>query len=187
MSRSSRATTTSAADESESGAAASAPSTIDRWPFPPGIWKDPRCLVAFGFGAGAASRAPGTVGTLIGVALYVAIAPLPPPWYVAIVTVLFVVGIWVCAHTERKLGIHDHPGIVWDEIVGYLVTMFLAPAGWLPMLGGFLLFRLFDIWKPFPIRALERRVRGGLGTMLDDVLAGLYGLAALQLAVYLLS
>jgi phosphatidylglycerophosphatase A len=178
--------TTSRGDEPEFGAAAPAPSTVDRWPFPPGIWKDPRCVLAFGFGAGAASRAPGTVGTLIGVPLYVGIATLPPAWYVAIVTALFMIGVWVCAHTERKVGTHDHPGIVWDEIVGYLVTMFLAPAGWLPVLGGFLLFRLFDIWKPFPIRLLERRIHGGLGTMLDDVLAGFYSLAVLQLSAYLL-
>lgn len=185
MSRSSRAMTTSPAGERESGAAP--PSTIDRWPFPPGIWRDPRCVLAFGFGAGAASRAPGTVGTLMAVPLYVAMAALPAAWYAAIVAALFVIGIWVCAHTEHRLGTHDHPGIVWDEIVGYLVTMFLAPVGWVSVLGGFLLFRLFDIWKPFPIRVLERRIRGGLGTMLDDVLAGLYGFAALQLGAHLLS
>ena len=168
--------TTSPADERESDVAA--PSTVDRWPFPPGIWKDPRCVVAFGFGAGAASRAPGTVGTLMGV---------PALVYLGIVAAFLIIGIWICAHTERKLGMHDHPGIVWDEIVGYLVTMFLAPVGWLSVLGGFVLFRLFDIWKPFPIGLLERRIRGGLGTMLDDVLAGLYGFAALQLGIYLLS
>lgn len=121
------------------------------------------------------------------VPLYVAMAALSAAWYAAIVAALFVIGIWVCAHTERRLGTHDHPGIVWDEIVGYLVTMFLAPVGWVSVLGGFLLFRLFDIWKPFPIRVLERRIRGGFGTMLDDVLAGLYGFAALQLGAHLLS
>lgn len=177
--------TTSPADERESDVAAL--STVDRWPFPPGIWKDPRCVMAFGFGAGAASRAPGTVGTLMAVPLYLAMATLPALVYLGIVATFLIIGIWICAHTERKLGMHDHPGIVWDEIVGYLVTMFLAPVGWLSILGGFVLFRLFDIWKPFPIGMLERRIRGGLGTMLDDVLAGLYGFAALQLGIYLLS
>jgi phosphatidylglycerophosphatase A len=186
MSRSSGAMTTSPGDEPESGATEPVLSTVDRWPFPPGIWKDPRCLLAFGFGAGAASRAPGTVGTVVGIPLYVAMAGLPAAWYVVIVIALFVTGVWVCAHAERKLGTHDHPGIVWDEIVGYLVTLFLAPLHWSSILGGFVLFRLFDIWKPFPIRALERRIPGGLGTMLDDVLAGLYGFAALQLSAYLL-
>jgi len=89
----------------------------------------------------------------------------------------------MCRHAERQFAIYDHPAVVWDEIVGYLVTMFpmfLVPVHWVWVVVGFGLFRLFDIWKPFPIRHLEHRVRGGLGTMLDDVVAGLYAWLVLQ-------
>lgn len=137
-------------------------------------------FLAFGFGAGRMPLAPGTFGTLAAVPLYLVLMGAPPLTYVVMVLGLFAVGVWLCRETERDLGVHDHPGIVWDEIVGYLITMFMAPAGWPWVVAGFLLFRLFDIWKPFPIRQIERRIRGGLGNMLDDALAGLYAWAALQ-------
>jgi phosphatidylglycerophosphatase A len=139
-------------------------------------------LAACGFGAGAAPVAPGTFGTLVAVPLYLVLAPLGAWAYAAAVGVLFVVGIALCAAAEEDLGVHDHPSIVWDEITGFLVTMFLAPPGWGWIVAGFLLFRLFDVWKPWPIRAVERRVRGGLGSMLDDLLAGFAACGALQLA-----
>lgn len=137
-------------------------------------------FLAFGFGAGRMPLAPGTFGTLAAVPLYLLLMGAPPPVYAVVVLGLFAGGVWLCRETERDLGVHDHPGIVWDEIVGYLITMFMAPAGWPWVVAGFLLFRLFDIWKPFPIRQIERRIRGGLGNMLDDALAGLYAWAALQ-------
>jgi phosphatidylglycerophosphatase A len=102
-----------------------------------------------------------------------------------VLAAMFAFGVWLCSVTEQDLGVHDHPGIVWDEIVGYLITMFMAPAGWVWMAAGFLLFRLFDIWKPFPIRQIEHRVRGGFGNMLDDALAALYAWLALQAVVRL--
>jgi phosphatidylglycerophosphatase A len=142
-------------------------------------------FLAFGFGAGKAPVAPGTFGTLVGIAAYLLLQPLSALSYAVTVLVLFALGVWLCQVTERDLGVHDHPGIVWDEIVGYLITMFMAPAGWVWIVAGFLLFRLFDIWKPVPIRQLERRIQGGFGNMLDDALAGLYSLAALQGMVYL--
>jgi phosphatidylglycerophosphatase A len=142
-------------------------------------------FLAFGFGAGKAPVAPGTFGTLVGIAAYLLLQPLSALSYAVTVLALFVLGVWLCQVTERDLGVHDHPGIVWDEIVGYLITMFMAPAGWAWIVAGFFLFRLFDIWKPFPIRQLERRIQGGFGNMLDDALAGLYSLAALQGMVYL--
>jgi len=80
----------------------------------------------------------------------------------------------------------DHPGIVWDEIVGYLITMFLAPKGWLWIILGFILFRLFDIFKPFPISWFDQRISGGLGIMADDWLAGLFGWFVLQVFAMLL-
>ncbi len=148
-------------------------------------------LLAQGGGVGRVPVAPGTAGTLLAVPLYLALtaaaaaAGLSPYGYAAVVLALAAAGVWLCGVAERELGTHDHPSVVWDEIVGYLVTMWLAPPGWGWVVIGFVLFRLFDIWKPFPIGALERRVRGGLGTMLDDILAGLYGFAVLQLLSHL--
>jgi phosphatidylglycerophosphatase A len=142
-------------------------------------------FLAFGFGTGRSPVAPGTFGTLVGIPAYLLLQPFAIYIYVAVVAGLFGVGVWLCQVTERDLGVHDHPGIVWDEIVGYLITMFMAPAGWEWVVLGFLLFRLFDIWKPFPIRQIERRVRGGFGNMLDDALAAAYAWVMLQVAVWL--
>ena len=143
-------------------------------------------FAAFGFGAGKAPVAPGTSGTLVAVPIYLLLRETGTLVYAMVVVVMFVFGVWFSEITERDFGKKDMPGIVWDEIVGYLVAMFAAPAGWEWTLAGFALFRLFDIWKPFPIRTLERRVAGGFGVMLDDVLAGIYALVALQSAWLLL-
>ncbi len=142
-------------------------------------------FLAFGFGAGKLPRAPGTFGTLVGIPVYLLLQPLSAPAYAIIVLALFAFGVWLCHETEKDLGVHDHPGIVWDEIVGYLITMFMAPVGWIWIVTGFLLFRLFDIWKPFPIRQIERRIRGGFGNMLDDALAAIYAWFVLQAVVRL--
>ena len=142
-------------------------------------------FLAFGFGSGKSSVAPGTFGTLVGIPAYLLLQPLATYIYVAVVAAMFGVGVWLCHVTEQDLGVHDHPGIVWDEIVGYLITMFMAPAGWVWMSAGFLLFRLFDIWKPFPIRQIERRIQGGFGNMLDDALAAVYAWVVLQAVVRL--
>ncbi|MEN8176241.1 MAG: phosphatidylglycerophosphatase A [Pseudomonadota bacterium] len=146
--------------------------------------RNPLHLLAFGLGAGLSPRAPGTFGTLVAVPLFLLMADLPLPVYLLLVVILFALGIPLCTRVSRDLGVHDHSGIVWDEIVGFLVTMTAAPAGWGSLVFGFLLFRLFDIWKPWPINALDRGVGGGLGIMLDDLLAGLYAAACLQLGVY---
>jgi len=106
--------------------------------------------------------------------------------YLACVAVAFIAGIGICAHAARRLGVHDHAGIVWDEIAGYLVTMIAAPTGWVWVVAGFVLFRLFDIAKPWPIRWLDRQVHGGLGIMLDDLLAGVFAALVLQGLVYFL-
>lgn len=172
---------------SDRGSRPATDAAVDHYPFPPKIWKDPRCIIAFGFGVGTAPYAPGTFGTLVAVPLYWLLAPLTAPWYLGAVAILFAIGVWICGYVERVLGTHDHPGIVWDEIVGYLIAMFLAPAGWLWVAIGFGLFRLFDIWKPFPIRLIERRLRGGIGTMLDDAIAGLYAWASLHALLYAVS
>ena len=145
----------------------------------------PRRLVHFlaqGFGAGRIPFAPGTFGTLVAVPIYLLLSDFAPGVYAVVVAALFALGAWLAGITGRDLGQHDHPSIVCDEIVGYLVAMFLAPAGWAWMLAGFLLFRLFDIWKPYPIRAADQRLQNGLGCMLDDALAGIYALLVMQLA-----
>jgi len=128
--------------------------------------------IAFGLGSGLIPRAPGTFGTLAAIPLYWLLSPLSAGPYLGVVTVLFGLGIWACGRTARDLGGEDPAAIVWDEVVGYLVAMTFAPAGWPWVLAGFVLFRVLDIWKPWPIRWLDRRVHGGLGIMLDDLAAG---------------
>jgi phosphatidylglycerophosphatase A len=147
---------------------------------PASIWRNPIHFLAFGFGSGAMPVAPGTFGTLAAVPIYWFMQPLSLWAYLAVVLAVCVVGVWLCDVTSRDLGVHDHGGIVWDEIAGYLITMIAAPSGWQWMLVGFVLFRIFDIIKPWPIGWADRRVQGGLGIMLDDVLAAVYALAILQ-------
>ncbi len=153
---------------------------------PSTVWRNPVHFLACGFGSGAAPVAPGTFGTLAAIPIYWLMQPLALWIYVAVTTLLFLVGIVLCGATARDFGVHDHGGIVWDEIVGYLVTMVAAPPGWLWIMVGFLLFRLFDILKPWPIRTLDRRVQGGLGIMVDDVLAGVCAAVVLN-AIAMLS
>jgi phosphatidylglycerophosphatase A len=153
---------------------------------PSSIWYKPLQLLAFGLGSGASPYAPGTAGTLLAIPLYLLLAQLPAWQYLAITLLLFIFGCWLCDRVARDIDVHDHPGIVFDEIVGYLVTMFLVPTGWWWLAAGFAVFRLFDILKPWPIRWLDRHVQGGLGIMLDDLLAGVYGALLLHIAVYTL-
>ncbi|MES9897437.1 MAG: phosphatidylglycerophosphatase A [Sedimenticola sp.] len=148
-------------------------------------WKNPIHLLAFGLGSGAAPKAPGTFGTLAAVPLYLLMQPLSPEIYLLLVILLFALGVWLCDRTSKDLGVHDHGGIVWDEWVGFLFTLWLAPPGFGWLVAGFILFRLFDILKPWPIGWLDRQVAGGWGIMLDDMLAGLFGFILLQLGVYL--
>lgn len=143
----------------------------------------PTHLLAFGFGAGCSPKAPGTMGTLVAVAIYLPLSHLALPVYAAVLGLVIAAGIWLCDSATRDLGVHDHPGIVWDEIAGFLLTMLGAPAGWPWLVAGFVLFRLFDIWKPWPIGWLDRRVGGGLGIMLDDLVAGAFAALCLQAAV----
>ncbi len=136
--------------------------------------------IAFGFGSGLSPWAPGTAGTLAAVPLYLLLQPLAVGWYLAVVAALTLIGVWACDRTARDLQTDDPGAIVWDEVAGYLVTMTAAPSGWVWVLAGFALFRLFDIWKPWPIRVLDARVPGGLGIMLDDLVAGLFAGVCLQ-------
>jgi phosphatidylglycerophosphatase A len=138
------------------------------------ILTNPVHLLAFGFGAGLAPKAPGTAGTLVAVPLAVALLNLPPLWRALPVVLVCLVGVWLCGRSSRALGVHDHPGIVWDEIAGYLLTVAVFPLDLITLGGGFVLFRAFDILKPPPIRQVDRHVDGGLGIMLDDLIAALF-------------
>ena len=146
--------------------------------------KDPVNFLAFGLGSGLARKAPGTWGTLMGVAVYLPLQMLGLVPYLFVIVVAFIAGIYICDHASRQLGVHDHGGIVWDEFVGFWITMIAAPEGWSWLVLGFILFRLFDIWKPWPISWADRQVEGGMGIMLDDVLAGVWALVCLQVIAY---
>lgn len=153
---------------------------------PPSVWTNPLHFIAFGFGSGAMPFAPGTWGTVAAIPLYLAIRHLSLSHYLIILTIAILAGIWLCDKVAKEVGVHDHPGIVWDEIVGYGVTMIAAPQGWQWIILGFLLFRLFDIWKPWPIKWLDRRAPGGFGIVIDDLLAAIYAWVVLQAVAFFL-
>ncbi len=148
----------------------------------------PAHLIAFGFGAGLAPFAPGTFGTLLGWAIGWSLGPLlASPPALALIALLFGIGIWACGVTGRHLGVHDHGGMVWDEMVAFLLILVFVPRTLEWQAAAFVLFRAFDILKPPPIRRLERRYQGGFGVMFDDLLAAGYTLLVLALIKRLLA
>ncbi len=149
--------------------------------YPASVFRNPVHFLAFGLGCGLAPRAPGTFGTLAAVPFYLLLNQLPLAGYALALIALFGVGIWLCEKTARDLGVHDHGGIVWDEFVGYWLTMLAAPPEWWWMVVGFVLFRFFDIVKPFPISWFDKHIKGGFGIMLDDAVAGSFAWLCLQL------
>jgi len=147
----------------------------------------PAHLVAFGFGAGLAPFAPGTFGTLLAFPLYWLFNPhVGTVEFLALLLVLFGLGVWACEVTGRALGVADHGGMVWDETVAFLLVLFFTPATLLWQAWAFLLFRLFDILKPPPIRHFDRALKSGFGVMLDDLMAAFYALIVLAAAKTLL-
>lgn len=135
----------------------------------------PAHFIALGFGTGLSRFAPGTVGTLLAFPLYAVLARwLPVAWLAAAVVAFFALGVWACDRTGRALGISDHSGMNWDEVVAFLAVLMFTPAGLLWQAFAFFAFRFFDVVKPPPIRRVDRTVKGGLGVMLDDVLAAFY-------------
>ena len=148
------------------------------------VWQHPTYFIAFGFGSGLMPVAPGTWGTLAAIPVYLLFASSSWGVYLSMTIAAFFLGVRVCDRVASELGIPDYSGIVWDEIVGYLLTMFLAPVSVLWMVVGFFLFRLFDIWKPQPIRYVDKHIHGGLGIMLDDVLAAIPAWIVMQLLIY---
>lgn len=148
--------------------------------------RNPVHLLAFGFGSGLSPKAPGTAGTIVALLLYLPLSQLSLPLYIVVTAVATLVGIWLCGVTSRDLGVHDHGGIVWDEFAGFWITMIAAPAGWIWLVLGFILFRVLDILKPWPIKWVDSKIHGGIGIMLDDVLAGIMAALCLQ-AIWILS
>ena len=147
------------------------------------VLTDPVHLLAFGFGSGLSPVAPGTVGTVVAIPIYLLLNTLSLFAYFTCLIVISLLSVIIAGKSARLLKVHDHGGIVIDEICGFLLTMLLAPPGWQWVIAGFVLFRLFDILKPWPIRYLDTHVDGGLGIVADDLMAGIYALLSLQLVV----
>ena len=138
------------------------------------VLRDPINFLAFGLGTGLSPVAPGTAGSLVGLALAWGTADIPLISRLVVAVALIVSGVWICGESARRIGVHDHPGIVWDEIAGIYAALLVVPPPLWAWAFGFGLFRLFDVWKPWPIRDLDHRLKGGLGIMLDDLMAALY-------------
>jgi len=144
--------------------------------------RNPIHFLAAGLGSGLAPRAPGTFGSLAALPLWWPLHFLSAPLYWLCIAAAFAFGVYICGRTARDLRTHDHSAIVWDEFVGLWIALAWIPVQWAWVAAAFVLFRLFDIWKPWPIRWCDRHVHGGFGIMLDDVLAGALALAILQIA-----
>ncbi len=154
---------------------------IDRSTLKKAALTDPAGFLAFGLGSGLSPWAPGTAGTLAAVPFAFMLWPLPPLVQILLLSALFVLGVYLCARAATELGVHDHGAIVWDEMVGYWLTVLFVPLTLWGFFLAFVLFRFFDIVKPWPIRLIDRRVGGGFGIMLDDLLAAGYAIAVLLL------
>jgi len=139
----------------------------------------PSGFLAFGFGSGLSPFAPGTAGTLVAIPFTFLLKSLGTTGFWIALVLLFLLGVKLCAHVSQKLGVHDHGGIVWDEMVGYWLAVAFVPLDWQWLLAAFLLFRFFDIFKPWPIRQIDKKISGGFGIMVDDVVAGLFTLVLL--------
>ena len=149
------------------------------------VLTNPVHFLAFGFGSGLSPVAPGTMGTIVAIPIFILFSQLTLINYIILLIILTILSFYIAGKSADLLGVHDHGGIVIDEICGYLVTMILAPVTWQAIIAGFILFRIFDIFKPWPIKLLDRRVPGGIGIVVDDLMAGIYALSSLQLILWL--
>jgi len=149
---------------------------------------NPLHFLSLGFGSGLIKPAPGTWGTLAALPVWwFCLAELGWQWFLLVILISFVFGVFLCGYTANALGTHDHGSIVWDEFVGVWIALAFLPKTWLILLLGFLLFRLFDIIKPYPIKLLDKHVHGGFGIMIDDVLAGVFAWCSLKLLMVVLA
>lgn len=146
---------------------------------------NPIHFLALGFGSGLAAKAPGTFGTIAAIPLVLLMGQLSLWTYIGVTVLCVIAGFYICDKAAKDMDVHDHGAIVWDEVAGLMITMIAAPAGWLWLAIGFVFFRLFDIVKPWPISWLDAKVEGGFGIMIDDVLAGIFAFACLQLCIWL--
>lgn len=146
------------------------------------IIADPVLFLAFGFGSGLAKKMPGTMGTVAAIPVYLALLQTGEIGYLLATLIIVVLGIGICDSAAKKLDVHDFGGIVWDEIAGFLITMTGIAYSWQSLVAGFIVFRLFDIVKPWPIKWFDRHIHGGLGIMLDDVVAGLLAAVLMHIA-----
>ena len=149
--------------------------------------KNPIHLLATGFGSGLMPKAPGTFGTVAAIPVYLLMSQLDLLLFVVLTCLITVFGVFICDYTSKALKVHDHSGIVIDEIAGYLITMIAVPFDWLWILLGFILFRLFDILKPWPISWVDKKIHGGFGIMLDVVIAGVFSLFSLHLIIFFMA
>ncbi|WNC71318.1 phosphatidylglycerophosphatase A [Thalassotalea psychrophila] len=143
--------------------------------------KDPVHFLALGFGSGLSPKAPGTMGTLAAIPLYLLCSQLSLNVFIAITVFISIVGIWICDKASKDAGVHDHGAIVWDEIAGFFITMIAVPATWQTIIVGFIFFRILDIAKPWPISIADKKVGGGFGIMLDDIIAGILACVLMHL------
>ncbi len=144
---------------------------------------NPWHLLATGFGSGLSPWVPGTMGSLASIPFWWLMTCLPLPLYYLLVLLGISVGIYLCHRTAKDMGVHDHGSIVWDEFIGMWITLMTIPAhNWQWVTAGFLVFRLLDMWKPWPIRWFDRNVPGGMGIMVDDIVAGVFAAAILYIA-----
>lgn len=150
-------------------------------PIPEAVWQKPLYFVAFGLGSGTIPFAPGTFGTLLAIPFYLLLKPLPLFAYLLFVVAFIIISSWISDVVSKQIKVHDHPGMNIDEFAGFFVTMINAPSGALWVLLGFVLFRFFDIIKPWPINYLDKNVHGGIGVVLDDVVAGFFALIIIQI------
>ncbi len=148
------------------------------------VFTNPVHFLAFGFGSGLSPKAPGTFGTLASVPIYILLSNLELVPYIIVCALVSVIGIYICGYTSKALKLHDHPGIVWDEFAGFFITMIGVSLSWTNILIGFVLFRIFDILKPWPISWIDSKVSGGLGIMMDDIVAGVFALISLHSILY---
>ena len=150
------------------------------------VFTHPVHLLAFGFGSGLAPKAPGTVGTLPAIPIYLLLQPMGLMYYSIGFILLCLFSIYIAGKSARLLGVHDHSGIVIDEICGCLLVLWFVPDQWLWIVAGFIIFRGYDIVKPWPINYLDRHVGGGFGIVLDDLMAGIYAALSIEAIHWLL-
>jgi phosphatidylglycerophosphatase A len=146
--------------------------------------KNPVHFLALGFGSGLIPLMPGTFGSLAAVPLLIAMSYVNLYVFVGVTIISFLVGIYLCGKTANDMRMHDHGSIVWDEIAGMMVCFIAVPISPLTLIVGFVLFRFFDILKPWPIRVFDKKVHGGFGIMIDDIVAGVMACLCLHAIVY---